>query len=220
MPTILTDERAVEITAKFFERMRVERLLSRDGREHYYRKPFVIAVLGFPGSGKSTAAAEFARLSDGVHVQTNSIRQLMRELNVAGEESVRMVRDLLVSELLLRHHAVILDANVSEETLQLQEIAREKRAKIFFVGITASLELAAIWARARFSNRPISTFKEWLPDPGKRETYISIMPPLQTRLHDFIQTVPDYNLLSNAGSKEDLQNSAREAWEGIKPFVS
>ncbi len=163
----LTEAETQRLSGEFIKHLEVDR-----GRPR--TKQFIVAVAGTEGSGKTTIAREFSELTGAVHVQSNSARQILRETGHMWGENVNRLVERVMRRLLADGYSIILDGMAvhQKERDVARELAKGFGAKIFFVALVTSPEVALRRAQERYAGRVKSTFEDWRASPEKLADYL------------------------------------------------
>lgn len=128
---------------------------------HKFDKPFIIAVLGTAGVGKSTLA-EFLKnqISNTAHVSSDHIKRYISEFReVASHNQVsRKVTDAMIVEYLKNGISVIVDQGMNNAELErLDAIARQYSATFLVYRMQANptIRLSRLYERAKRVNQPV-----------------------------------------------------------------
>ena len=167
-------------------------------------KQFIIAVGGFPGSGKTTAAIKLAELSKSVPIQSNSARQLLRDCGLPYGENVHSLIREVLNEVMPKGYSIVMDGMIMEvkERIMLEELAKQFRHKIFYVAITGNPKVTETRARERYADGKPSTFFDWRA--SNRERYMESIHARVTRFQEAKTQIPDFKEVNNDGTKEEL----------------
>jgi predicted kinase len=127
--------------------------------------PFVVAMIGLPGSGRTTAAKMLTeRLIGSVLLSSNSVRFLLKEAGMSWGENVRQILKYAGQKLLADGYGVIFDGNAADEEdrRNIQEIASSSDVKVSYVRINIAPEVAKAREREKYDNPSwISSFEDF-----------------------------------------------------------
>lgn len=128
-------------------------------------RPFVIAMIGMPGSGRGMVAKRIVSfLTGAVLVSSNSARYLLKEVGLPWGENVRQVLRGVATELLGRGYGVVFDGNAADEKDRenIQAIADKRGAKVFYIRINIDPATAEEREKAQYDNPNwISSFENF-----------------------------------------------------------
>lgn len=115
--------------------------------EKKYKKPILLATLGYPGSGKTFFSRKFAKDFNLFHLNSDRLRsEMFSEPKYTIEENASVFRtmDFIADELLQRGVSVIYDANSTKRIYRklLQQIAKKRKAKYFLLWFKTPVEVA------------------------------------------------------------------------------
>lgn len=117
--------------------------------------PFIVAMIGVPGSGRTTVAKMLVAKSQGaVLVSSNSARYLLRESGMSWGENVKQVLKHAASELLKKGYGVVFDGNAADEEdrKNIAEIVSANRAKVFYIRINITPAIAKSREKAKYDD--------------------------------------------------------------------
>lgn len=173
-----------------------------------------IFVGGFPNSGKTTAAKEFARHTNSVHIQSNSARFLLADAGLSWGENVRLVVTAVLDHFLSRGYSIVLDGMFiggAEQSVRA-ELIKKYRLKSFSVAVVCSLENARRRAYRRYSDNKQSSFEDWRVNPKKFDDWLGSMPERLQRLKELVLRDKSIWTLVNDGTIEETRASVRKLW--------
>ncbi len=186
----------------------------------------LVVVFGPPGVGKTELCRRMAaRLPSAVHVQTNSVRHMLRHVENRSYQWGQNVRDIIrqaVKTYLASGYDVILDGGGTdaEDRQNVQAIAREAGGiAIFYAHIMTTLETALDRERAKYERawqENIDTFADC-----RVNTTEKMLQNVKDRypVHERLKTSEMPNLLAgidNNGTLEDLDRIANELVTKLK----
>ena len=117
--------------------------------------PFLIAIIGLVGSGRTIVAKAIVEKIDGaVLVQANSARFLLREAATTWGDNVRRVLKIVAENLLSQGYGVVFDGASAdvEDRQNISEIAEKTGAKVFYVRIIIDPEIAKAREQKKYDN--------------------------------------------------------------------
>ena len=178
-------------------------------------KQFGIFIGGFPGSGKTSVAKEFARLSGAIHIQTNSARFLLRETGFAWGDNVRKIIENVLNYLFGKDFSIVLDGGFIEESEKSKriEIINKYHLEALSVAVTGSVETAETRARKRYADSKPSTFDDWRISPERFEAYIQSATERQKKLNEILAQDPTIQVINNDGDIDHLVEEAGRIWK-------
>jgi len=171
-------------------------------------KPFILATIGLPGSGRTTVAQMIAgKLPGAVLISSDSARYLLKETGLPWGENVRQILKMVAVDLLKKGYGVVFDGNAADEDdrKNIAEIANQTGAKVFYVRININPEMAKERKRAQYENPSwVSGFERF-----RVNTTEKMLKNIDDRveLHRKLNSADIPNLLGemeNNGSKEEL----------------
>lgn len=157
-------------------------------------KPVLYLTLGYPGSGKTTAARAIHKLTGAVHLWADKVRnERFGQPTHAHKENLDLYAHLnkLTDELLASGQSVVFDTafNFYKDRQHLREIADKHKAKVILLWVKTDKELA----RERATH----------PDHAARNTYPHAMPAERFKriTEDFEPPKTDEPYISLDGTK-------------------
>ncbi len=135
------------------------------------KKPFILVLYGYPGSGKSTFARQFAGdIQNTVHLQFDKIRS---ELKDANEATVNKLIDYMTQEFIAAGMSVVLDVPLYKRSHRKRalHLSRETGAKLIMVWLQIDLESAF----ARLKKRDRRTVNDKYSNPYTRGEFDSLV---------------------------------------------
>ncbi len=138
-------------------------------------KPVLYLMLGYPGSGKTTAAKVIHELTGAVHLWADHIRrERYGQPTYTHQENLELYSHLneLADELLAADNSVIYDTsfNFYKDRQLLREIARSHKARNILVWVKTDRDLARQRATQDTENQPTRVLGDM---PRQRFEYIS-----------------------------------------------
>lgn len=127
-------------------------------------RPFVVATIGLPGSGRTTVARKIAEaLPRAVLVQANSARYLLKEAALPWGENVRQVLKIVAKDLLSKSYGVVFDGNAADEEdrKNIQDIASQSGAKVFYVRINVDPSVVKEREETKYGSSWVSRFEDF-----------------------------------------------------------
>ena len=183
-------------------------------------RPFVVAMIGLIGSGRTTVAKMLAnRIKGAVLVQSNSARYLLREAEMPWGENVRQVLQIVAKDLLARDYGVVFDGNAADEEdrKNIEEIANANGARTLYVKVNINPAIARERERAKYDN------PDWISgfDDYRVNTTEKMIQNLEERakLHQQLQLASISNMvgeIDNNGGLEDLERQVEKIADKIK----
>jgi predicted kinase len=182
-------------------------------------RPFVVAMIGLPGSGRTTIAEMLTeRLSGSVLLSSNSVRFLLKEAGMSWGENVRQVLKYVGQKLLADGYGVIFDGNTADEEdrRNIQEITGSSDVKVSYVRINIDPEVAKAREREKYDNPSwISSFEDF-----RVNTTEKILANIDERaeLHRQLKSSDIPALvgeIDNNGGLDDLEKQVNELAEKI-----
>jgi predicted kinase len=199
-----TPQETTQFVQEFIDELR--RISALSWHTPVSREPLLVAVAGFPGSGKSRVAKKIATSLRAVHIQANSARELLRQKSLSWNVSgnVTTLIGAVAEKLLTEGFSLVCDGGVLEEAeeAQLRELATRHHAKLFLVAVPCRLTLAEARAKTRNADGKPSSFEDWRP--SRLEAYIDSMAEREEKLGDLIRRNPSVLVVDNNESKEQL----------------
>lgn len=177
-------------------------------------KPFIVAILGLIGSGRTTVAKIFIKgLQGAVLIKSDSARYLLKETGLPWGENVRQILKDVAIDLLGQGYGVVFDGNAADEEdkKNISEIADQTGAKVFYVRINIDSEIARERKRARYGDPLwISSF-----DDFRVNTTEKILKNLDERieLHRNLKSSDIPNLLGEVNNNSSLEELNKQVEE-------
>lgn len=180
-------------------------------------RPFVVAIIGLVGSGRTTAAKQIAaNIPGAVLVQANSVRFLLKQIALPWGQNVREILKQVGQNLLKQGYGVIFDGNAADEAdrKNIAEIVTETGAKSFYIGIMIDPEIAKQREQAKYSDSSwISSFEDFrVNTPEKMLKNIDDRAELHRNLKS--ENIP--NLIAEIDNNEPLDNLQSQVKQVVK----
>ena len=176
-------------------------------------KPTIVAVTGFPGSGKTTVAKHVTELLGGTHIQANSARQILREAGLMWNTNVTAIIGNVLEKLLSEKRIVVMDWHVLEEGEQkrLEGAANKHGAGLFFIAVDCKIQIAL----DRDEERPLlpSTFDNWQPSAPYPKEY---MCEQARKLYEFVARRDNLYSINNSGTEKTTRSQIADIVGRIK----
>lgn len=182
-------------------------------------RPFVVATIGLPGSGRTTVAKILIEQSAGsVLLSSNSARYLLKEAGIGWAENVRQVLKYAGQKLLTDGYGVVFDGNAADEQdrKNIGEIVGSKGSPVWYVRINIDLEIAKARERDKYDNPGwVSSFEDF-----RVNTTEKMLANIDERaeLHRQLKSSDVPGLvgeIDNNGSLDDLKKQVGELAEKI-----
>ncbi|SRR5258708_1273061 len=182
------------------------------------KRQYGIFVGGFPGSGKTTAAREFAgEAGNCFHVQANDARVLLTEIgDFEWNINVHEVLKNVLTELGTGGHSFILDGAFMEDSDKSlrKDLIRKFGFKALFVAVNCPLEVAKKRAERRYADGKKSEFGDWRA--GNLWKYVGQMPERKEALEVLLWQYQDLKIINNNGPNDFLNWKVRKIWSEFR----
>lgn len=199
----MEQERLQQLTQDFLSRLKLPA-----GKAN---KPFIIAIIGLIGSGRSTVAKMFAeKLGGAVLVKSNSARCLLKESDLPWGDNVRQVLKGVVVDLLGRGYGVVFDGNAADEEgrKNISGIAGQTGASIHYVRINIDPETAKERERGMYDDPSwVSSFENF-----RVNTTEKMLKNLDERieLHQKLKSSDIPNLLGEVDNNDSVEKLEKQ----------
>ncbi|MEK7121600.1 MAG: ATP-binding protein [Patescibacteria group bacterium] len=183
-------------------------------------KPFVVAMIGLIGSGRTMVAKMFVeKLKGAVLIKSDSARYLLKEADLPWGDNVRQILKGVATDLLNREYGVVFDGNATDEEdrKNISDMANQNGAEVFYIRINIDSEIAKERKRTRYEDPSwVSSF-----DDFRVNTTDKMLKNIDERaeLHQKLKSSEIPNLLgevNNDGSLEELKKQVEELVPKIK----
>ncbi|MEK7154406.1 MAG: AAA family ATPase [Patescibacteria group bacterium] len=128
-------------------------------------KPFVVATIGLPGSGRTTVAKMLVeRLMGSILLSSNSVRYLLGEAGMSWGENIRQVLKYAGRRLLADGYGLIFDGNAADEQdrKNIEETTGPAGASARYVRINIDPEIAKSREKDKYDNPGwVSSFEDF-----------------------------------------------------------
>ena len=135
-------------------------------------RPFVVATIGLPGSGRTTIAKMLVeQLAGSVLLSSNSARCLLREAGMSWGENVRQALKYAGQKLLADGYAVVFDGNAADEQdrKNIEETARPAGASVRYILVNLDPEIAKAREKEKYDNPAwVSSFEDFRVNTTER----------------------------------------------------
>jgi predicted kinase len=129
------------------------------------KQPFVLALIGIPGSGRTTDGRYLAPRLHAKLIQANSARKILKDANLPRGDNVREILRRVGKVVLSEGYNLILDGNALEEKdrKNIAEMAGLKSGvKVFYIRVRIGLENACQREKEKYNNpKWISSFDDF-----------------------------------------------------------
>lgn len=182
-------------------------------------RPFVVAMIGLPGSGRSTVAGILIeKLAGSALLSSNSARYLLKEAGMNWGENVRQILKYAGQKLLADGYSLVFDGNVSDEQdrKNIGEIAESSGALVWYVRINIDPDIAKAREKDKYDNSSwVSSF-----DDFRVNTTEKMLANIDERaeLHRQLKSLDIPGLIGeidNNGGLDDLKKQVEEIAEKI-----
>lgn len=159
-------------------------------------RPYVVGVVGQIGAGKTTIARMLRdRLSGTAVVSANSARYLLKEVNMPWDDNVRSIIEGVISQLVTRGYAVIVDGGTAEERDRAAIARALGSTPVLYAYVKADTETCITHEQAKYEDQT------W-----------------QSNFDDFRVNTTD-KMIDNIRAREALHKELRSSMAAMPEFV-
>ncbi|MBI2627193.1 MAG: AAA family ATPase [Parcubacteria group bacterium] len=147
------------VAQSFYERFLVPQFYEKGN------KPFVVALIGIPGSGRTTIAKRLKVVQGmaSVLVSANDARSILRDNTLEWGENVRILLRFSMQKLFEQGYGVVLDGNALDEKdrQNIESVASQFSVPVFYVRVMTDSVIAAERMRKKYED------ENWISTPGE-----------------------------------------------------
>lgn len=216
---IMTEQQLREVGERFVEEIRSpERKVSFPKEKA--KSPFIVAVIGLVGSGRSAVARQVVKSVPGViYVQSNSARKLINEdfshYGLKWGENVRQLLKYAADRFLSDGYGVVFDGNAADEEDRenIRKMAEQNGVRVFYIRINIDPEVAKQREKKRYDDPNwVSTFDDFrVNTPEKMLKNIDD----RAELHQNLKSSDIPNLIAEINNNGDMAGLNRQVDEAI-----